>query len=157
MLLPCFSQPFSHSPHSGCHPRFLCSDASHLSNHLPHPSCYSCLFLQACSGCTIPLTGPSPFSPLSVYTSPLILCSMRCRQQPHCFPKSPRSFINLMAFPFLPGLNSHQVFLQKCPLPELTIKLCVCARERGRGRGRGEGGRESNATVWQREAALESC
>lgn len=37
--LPCFSQPFSHSPHSGCHPRFLCSDASCLSDHLPHPSC----------------------------------------------------------------------------------------------------------------------
>lgn len=93
--------------------------------------------------------------PLSVHTSPLVLRSMRCRQQPHCFPKSPRSFISLMAFPFLPGSDSHRVFLQKCSSPELTIKLCVCARERGRGRG--EGGRESNTTVWQREAALESC
>lgn len=35
-----------------------------------------------------------------------------------------------MAFPFLPGSDSHRVFLQKCSSPELTIKLCVCARER---------------------------
>lgn len=68
--LPCFSQPFSHSPHSGCHPRFLCSDASCLSDHLPHPSCYSFPFLQVCAGCTIPLTGPSPFSPPSLSTHP---------------------------------------------------------------------------------------
>lgn len=96
----------------------------------PIPAVILCPFSRSAQDALSHLLDQVPSPPLSVHTSPLVLRSMRCRQQPHCFPKSPRSFISLMAFPFLPGSDSHRVFLQKCSSPELTIKLCVCVRER---------------------------
>ena len=58
-------------------------------------------------------------------------------------------------FLFSLALICSEYFLHKCSSPKLTIKLsgCVCVRETRRE----EGGSESNARVWQRAAALESC
>lgn len=152
--VPCFSQarsqPFPHPPHSassvGHYSSFLCSDASPLSDQVPHPSLYySSSFSSTAQDPALQLldwvpSSPSPSEQLRSPSVPRSKAGIASRS------KSRRSYTRLMAFPFLPGSNLQRVLLQKCSSP-----LCVRERERR------EGGRESTTTVWQRAAALESC